>query len=414
MLSRMNRCIVLFLALLWAGASSWAAEDGSEPIDFEAPEHGYFESEPRDPFSKVASAISKGQLGLDASSEIAYLEGLLKALKIPVSSQVLVYSATSLQIANISVERPRAMYFNEDIYIGYVRGGRLEVVAMDPALGGIFSIFNIPSSPNQPVPVERSERCMNCHANASTGEVPGITLKSVMPGPNNGSIDSYRKDGIGHQVPLADRFGGWHVTGVGEFDQHRGNLLGRYEDGKIVTSLARPGQFADLSIYPRATSDILPLLVLDHQSGFTNRLIELVYRSREARSPAAERALAAKIDAFVRYALFAEEATLPSGGFTGDAEFRRDFAAAGRGDSQGRSLRDFDLKTRMFRYRCSYMLDSALFRGMPVALRDRIFARMRKALDPVMPDPTFAYLPRAEKIAIVEIMRGTMFQRASE
>ena len=411
MLPGMKRCIVLWLALLWTGTSARAAEVGGGPVDFEGPEHGYYESEPRDPFSKVASAISKGQLGLDSSSEIRYLEDLLKTLKIPVSSQVLVYSATSLQIANISVDRPRAMYFNEDIYVGYVRGGRLEVVAMDPGLGGIFSIFNIPSSPNQPVPVERSERCLNCHANASTGEVPGITLKSVMPGPNNGSLDSYRKDGIGHQVPLAERFGGWHVTGVGGFDQHRGNLVGRYVDGKIVTSPALPGQYADLSIYPLPSSDILPLLVLDHQSGFTNRLIELVYRSREAKNAAADRALADKIDQFVRYVLFADEAALPPGGFLGDADYRREFAAAGRADPQGRSLRDFDLKTRMFRYRCSYMLDTALFRGTPTALRDRIFARMRKALDPVSPDPAYAYLPHPEKLAIVEIMRATMFQR---
>jgi len=398
-------CGVWGLALL----HGIAADETVPPVDFEGPEHGYLENALKDPFSKLVSSIEKGQLALDTSSETAYLESLFKVLKVPVSSQLLVYSATSLQLSYISVRYPRAIYFNEDIYVGHVRGGRLEVIAIDPELGAIFSIFDIPRGPGQPTVVERSGRCMNCHANAATGEVPGVVMKSVMPGPNNGALDSYRRDQLGHQVPLEERFGGWHVTGADRFEKHYGNLLGRYVDGKIVTEPARVGQYGDLSNYLRPTSDILPLLVFEHQAAFSNRLTELVYRWREARGSASDKNLTARIDSFVRYALFADEAALPPGGFEGDADFRRDFADAGRKDLKGRSLRDFDLKTRMFRYRCSYMIDSAQFRGIPAPLRDRIFARMRQALDPSVPDPAYGYLGVAEKTAIVEILRGTMF-----
>jgi hypothetical protein len=411
MLGQMKRIALLVFASGWCGA---LAEEIIPSVDFEAPEHGYYDTQPRDPFSKLASSIAKGQLAIDTSSETRYLGDLLKVLNVPASSQALVYSATSLQLSYISIEHPRAMYFNEDVYVGHVRGGRIEVISMDPELGAIFSIFDVPRKPGQPVTVERSERCMNCHANGSTGRVPGVVLKSVMPGPNNGSLDSYRRDQIGHQVPLADRFGGWHVTGAEGFSDHRGNLLGRYVDGKIVTSPALPGQYADLSVYLRPSSDILPLLVLDHQAAFTNKLTELVYRWRGARVRGAEAGLQEKIDEFVRYTLFADEVPLPKGGFPGDPDYRRDFAAAGRTDSQGRSWREFDLKTRMFRYRCSYMLDTALFRGIPVPLQERIFGRMRQALDPAKPDPRYAYLPVAEKTAIVEILRGTMFARPSK
>jgi len=103
------------------------------------------------------------------------LGSLLNVLKIPVSSQVLVYSATSLQLSYISVKYPRAIYFNDDVYVGHVRGGRIEVISVDPELGAIFSIFDIPLGPGQPTVVERSGRCMNCHANTATGEVPGLS-----------------------------------------------------------------------------------------------------------------------------------------------------------------------------------------------------------------------------------------------
>lgn len=125
--------------------------------------------------------MESGELKLDRSGEKAFLLSLLRQLEVPVSSQMLVFSTTSLQLRFISPENPRALYFNEDIYVGYIPGGRLEIVSIDPELGGIFYIFDIPRG-DAPAKVERSQRCMNCHAGEDTGFVPGLVVKSVAPG----------------------------------------------------------------------------------------------------------------------------------------------------------------------------------------------------------------------------------------
>jgi hypothetical protein len=401
------RAAVAAIGISWGG---WAhgAEPALPPVDFEAAEHGYWENPPRDPFSAVKARIEDGSLSLDTSGETAYVRSLLRHLGIPESSQLLCFSTTSLQLAFISLEQPRAIFFNDDVYVGVVRGGRIEVISIDPELGAIFSIFDVPRRPDQPVVVERSDRCMNCHANVSTGKVPGVVIKSVLPGPNRGTIDTYRKDLLGHQVPLAERFGGWHVTGADGFTEHRGDRTGRYVDGEIVTSPVRAGQAGSLADYVRPGSDILPHLVFEHQAAFTNRLIGLVYQWRTLQAAGREAELNGAILDFLRYATFAEEAKLPPGGFRGDGEFRKEFAAAGKRDAQGRSLREFDLEKRIFRHRCSYLFEGRMFAGIPPELRQRILIRLRNGLDPRRADPAFAHLGAAEKQAIVEIVRATV------
>src|SRR5688572_8640746 len=170
---------------------------------------------------------------LDRSSEKAFLNSFLKILNVPASSQLLVFSTTSLQLRFISPSNPRAIYFNEDIYVGYIPGGRIEVVALDPELGAIFYIFDIPGG-QAPIRYERSNRCMNCHATDDTGYVPGLVIKSVVPASNGASLDSFRRLQSGHGVPFADRFGGWHVTGKHGITNHWGNVIGRYVNGEIV------------------------------------------------------------------------------------------------------------------------------------------------------------------------------------
>jgi len=401
------RAAVAVVGFAWV-VSVQGADPVLAPVDFEAAEHGYWEEPPRDPFSAVKARIEDGSLNLDASGENGYVRSLLRHLEIPESSQLLCFSTTSLQLAFISLEQPRAIFFNEDVYVGVVQGGRIEVISIDPELGAIFSIFDVPRRPDQPVVVERSGRCMNCHANVSTGKVPGVVIKSVLPGPNRGTIDTYRKDLLGHQVPLAERFGGWHVTGADGFTEHRGDRTGRYVEGEIVTSPVRAGQAGSLADYLRPTSDILPHLVFEHQAAFTNRLIELVYRWRTLQQEGKEADLNGAILEFLQYATFAEEAKLPPGGVRGDGDFRKDFGAGGKRDAQGRSLRDFELEGRIFRYRCSYLLEGRMFAGIPAELRQRILIRLRNGLDPRRADPAFAHLPATEKQAILEIVRDTV------
>ena len=112
----------------------------------------------------------------------------------------------------ISPSNPRALYFNEDIYVGYIPRGRIEIVSLDPELGGIFYIADIPTE-TRPFRAERSERCMNCHVSDDTRYVPGLVIRSVIPGPGGGSLTAYRRAESGHSIPFDQRFGGWHVTG---------------------------------------------------------------------------------------------------------------------------------------------------------------------------------------------------------
>ena len=167
------------------------------------------------------------------------MRSLLAALDVPISSQMLVFSNTSLQLRLISPRNPRALYFSDDLYVGWVPGGRIEIVGLEPELGGIYYIFDVPRG-EQPVRIEHSDRCMNCHAGDDTGRVPGLVVKSVMPGPVGGSLDAYRREQSGHGIPLADRFGGWVVTGAGNFP-HKGNAIGRYLGGELTSVPLAPG-----------------------------------------------------------------------------------------------------------------------------------------------------------------------------
>src|SRR5690349_19260419 len=210
--------------ILWALIYS-AAVTAAQPAyhDIEQPPHNYSARVPQDRFTRLKEAFESGGVILDQSSEKAFVGSVLKALEIPASSQMLVFSTTSLQLSLISPANPRALYFNEDVYLGYVPGGRVEIVSLDPELGGIYYIFDLPRD-DRPLRIERSERCMNCHAAEQTGNVPGLVVKSVIPGPTGGSLTAYRLDQTGHGIPFDQRFGGWYVTGQDGITNHLGNL----------------------------------------------------------------------------------------------------------------------------------------------------------------------------------------------
>ncbi len=381
--------------------------------DLELPPHDYFTRTPRDRFTQIKAALESGELQLDRSGEKAFVRSLLERLEIPASSQLLVFSTTSLQLRFISPENPRALYFNEDTYVGYIPGGRLEIVSVDPDLGGIFYIFDVPRGA-APIRVERSDRCMNCHAREDTGFVPGLVVKSVIPGTTGGSLDSFRRGITGHGVPLADRFGGWHVTGLGDFTNHWGNLLGEYGNGSIRRVSNPPGNRFSFDRYLANSSDLLAHLLHEHQAGFVNRATEATYRTRThlhndggSLTAAHEAELDEQARLLTRYLLFADEVLMPAGGVAGDESFRADFLRNRRA-VDGKSLKDFDLKTRLFQHRCSYMIYSAAFTGLPPVTKAKVYAALRRALDESSPASEFSYLPAAEKRAIRNILRGSL------
>ena len=131
------------------------AEGARRVRDFEKPPHNYWERPLKDRFTQIKAALESGKLPLDHSSEKVFVTSLLKALNISPATQTLVYSTTSLQLRRISPRNPRALYFNEDIYVGWVPGGQIEIASIDPDLGGIYYIFDIPRV-SGPIKVERS------------------------------------------------------------------------------------------------------------------------------------------------------------------------------------------------------------------------------------------------------------------
>jgi hypothetical protein len=403
----------LSILILWL-AMTWAAAAGTGEIAFDQSPHDYWKRPLTDRFTRLKTEIESGRLSLEANGEKAFLLGLLKALDIPASSQMLVFSTTSLQLRLISPSNPRALFFNEDLYVGYIPGGRIEVVSIDPDLGGIYYIFDIPRGA-QPLQVERSNRCMNCHASEDTGYVPGLVVKSVMPGPHGGSLDAYRQGQTGHAVPFKNRFGGWYVTGYHGPEEHLGNFIGRLSPEGLTKIPIVPGQLFDFARYPVPTSDILPQLLHEHQAGFVNRVVAATYRARELAESgngipgaAAGAELDAIARALTRYLLFADETPLPEGGIEGDPAFKTDFLRSRRMAANGASLKDFDLQTRLFRNRCSYMIYSAAFRGLPPAVKQRVYRRLGDALSVTAPDAEYAFLPAGEKQTIHGILRSTL------
>ncbi len=385
---------------------------GADIRDFAATPHLYWQRPPQDRFTHLYKKIQDGSVKLDAASANAYLASLLRALEIPVTSQLLVFSVTSLQSSLISPANPRALYFNEDTYVGYVPGGRIEIASFDPQLGGIFYIFDVPLGSQAPA-ADRSQRCFNCHAGSFSHHVPALFVESVIPGDNGGPLDAYRRDSNGHGVPFAERLGGWHVTGAPQSWPHHGNTLGNYFQGQLTTRPNPPGAQFDLKKYLVPTSDILPHLLHEHQVGFTNRVVEAVYQTRarldasqNKLTPADVTALDELASGLVRYVLFADEAPLPAP-VKGDADFMKVFLQNRRAALGGASLRDFDLRDRLFKNRCSYMIDSSLWDGMPPLLKQSLYAKMWSALQDDTHDPVSAHLPAPERRAIRQIIKET-------
>ncbi len=377
----------------------------------EAP-HNYYSREPRDAFSRFLTRLGGGEVQLDAGSDKAQLVSLLAALDVPVSSQLLVYSATSFQGGLIRPANPRALYFNDEVYVGYVPGGRFEVAAIDPDLGPVFRIFR-PVQNGRPE-VTRSERCMNCHAGRTSRQVPGLVAESVICTGTGATLDGFRREQVGHTIPLNLRLGGWHVTGAHEHGEHLGNLMGEAAPGGYRRLPDAPGSLFNWANYPARTSDLLPHLIHEHQLGFHNLVTLAVYRTRDALDAGhgtirtEDRAtlddLARQL---TRYLLFAGEAALPSGGVQPDADYLRDFQARRIATADGASLRDLDLHTHLLRYRCSYMIHAASFTALPAEFKTLVLADLTAALREENGAPDFAYIPTAEKRAIRTILRET-------
>lgn len=346
-------------------------------------------------------ALASGRTRLTFETGSGYLRSLLAALDVPVDSQVVVYAQDSLQAALITRKNPRAIYFNDRVAVGWVRGGNVEIAAQDPRQGVIF--YELEQKERAAPCLTREFQCLRCHVSWDTLGVPGLMVQSVGPPDEAG----YASGGVtDHRTPFADRWGGWYVTGNPGGMRHMGNVPVDLPDSKRP---ARPvaldwleGQF-DLAGYLSPQSDIVALMVLEHQTHMMNLLTYIGWEARIGAGPAALRDLARDV---VDYMLFVDEARL-DGAIDGSSGFARRFSSLGPKDRRGRSLRELDLRRRLVKYPCSYMIDAPAFDALPAPAKAAVYGRLWQVLSGEAAGTKYRRLSPADRRAIVEILRDT-------
>jgi hypothetical protein len=369
-----------------------------------------------DPIGRLQQQLERGEVSLNFRPGSGYLQSLLDRLDVTVDSQLLVFSKTSFQQRLISPRAPRAVFFNDQVAVGSVQGGDvLELMSLDPRQGFIFYTLDARQS-DAPRFEKRGVECAFCHLPGNHG-APGLVVASVIPDAQGtpfftGSFFATTDQ----RTPLDRRWGGWYVTGTHGSQTHMGNAvapdpdhpvdLDQSANGNVIT-LA--GKF-DAASYLATTSDIVALMTLEHQAGVTNRILglsRLYERSQRGwGTDGPERILDDAIDDLVGHLLFVDEAPLREA-VAGVSTFTTTFAARGPRDSRGRSLRDFDLRTRLFRYHLSYMVYSEAFDAMPARLLERVLRRLHDVLIGNDTRDRFAGLSPEDRRTTLDIVRET-------
>jgi hypothetical protein len=334
-----------------------------------------------------------------------YLPAVLEMLKVPVSSQMLVFSKTSVQRRLIDSENPRALYFSDDVYVGYVPGAPdLEIAAVDPVLGTIF--YTVSQDSSEPVRFRRNDDCLSCHASARTMGVPGFVVRSIDTDAAGEIVAGTDTNNVTHCTPIQERWGSWLVSNTPQDWKHRGNVIGSGET-RVPIPKEHLSRVFSSPLYPSRGSEILPLLLHDHQTHMHNYITRLNMEGQERIASYGHlRYLQVQILAFLRYLLFVEEAPLASP-ITASEKFIEAFQKNAKRDSKGRSLKDLDLQTHLFRFPCSFLVDSEAFRKLPPMVRDAILSKLHQVLLGENPDPTFETLSLSNRQAILEILKAT-------
>jgi hypothetical protein len=398
-------------------------------LPFETDPINYLTAPLTDPVGRLQARLERGEVELQYDEMYGYLPDMLRLLDIPASSQMLVFSKTSFQRTKISRRSPRAVYFNDDTYVGFVQQGDvIEISAADPQQGAVFYTLKQQKA-EHPAFERQTHDCLQCHVSSKTQDVPGHLVRSVFPDASGMPVYNAGTFSTSHESPLKERWGGWYVTGTHGNQRHMGNV--------IVTDRQRPERLdtaaganvtdlkplIDTSPYLTGYSDIVALMVLEHQVKLHNLITAANYHARMAfhyeasinqalgrpadhLSPSTERRYQTPADKLLRYLLFTEEAPLTES-VVGTSEFSREFAARGPRDRQGRSLRDFDLQRRLFKYPCSYEIYSAAFDGLPDVVKQYVYRRLYDVLSGQDQSSDFARLSAADRQAIREILIDT-------
>jgi hypothetical protein len=389
----------------------------------------YLKGRADDPIARLQQKVNEGTAALPFDKKWGYLPAVLRAMKIPESTQTLVFSKTSFQIDHISRRTPRALYYNDDVYVGWVQGGPvLELASVDPVLGTVF--YTLPQKASDRPQFERlNEGCLVCHDSSSTGGVPGLLMRSLLVDVDGNPILSAGSTVMTDRSPLVERFGGWYVTGTTGSQYHRGNSY--YPD--VASALGNPNTYVsrmnlaatsnlmsipdgvDTTPYLTKHSDIAALMVLTHQTQIHNLITRVSYEVRTAIqdegvdppvSDITRNRIRNATEPLVTAMLFGwtPELTAPISGTSG---FAAEFAKLGPFDRQGRTLRELDLKKRLFRYPLSYVIYTESFNSMPKPAKDYVYKRFREILTGADKSMAFNQLSDSDRTAILQILEDT-------
>lgn len=350
----------------------------------------------------------------NSGDDLAFLEAVLKKLEIEVSSQTLVFSKTSVQKSLISAQNPRALYFSNNAYVGYVPGGIIEIIVHDPDLGLVFYTAK-KRQVGAGIVVERERSCLNCHVSARTQDVPGLFARSLATDADGNPDLKQHSYEVSDETPVENRWGGWYVTGNWQGTSHLGNAVLQ----RNLTKLADLSKTLKTQKYPAKTSDIAALMVLEHQCKIHNRLVAAKFQYRRTQylglamnepnnlSNSLDKMAKRLADKIVEDLLFCNEARIGGDGLEGGEKFEKAFTAGAIKSKQGKHLRKLRLYGRLFKYRCSYMIHSEAFLALPKAIQAKVFKELEWVLKAEVVEKKFQHLQASEKSTILEILMET-------
>jgi hypothetical protein len=358
--------------------------------------------------------LQDGSVALRFEGRSGYLASVIDALKLPSDSQLLVFSKASLQGRLISASNPRALFFNDRAALGWVRDAELiEVAAHDEKAGLVF--YTLEQRPTARPSFKREFRCLGCHMTGDTLGVPGLLMFSETPGTNDRPGKTVTMD---QRRPLVERWGGWFVTGGSGAVRHLGNRVPALEShpGGVPSVM---GLF-DPDGYRAASSDIAALMIFSHQTHMINLMTRASWEARTAdralhasffqgapdQVRLAEEMMRGIAGEVVDYMLFVDEAPL-SNAVSGRSGFAERMAASGPRDRRGRSLYELDLKKRLMKFPCSYLIYSPAFDALPPLAKTPIYERMWQVLSGEVREPRYRSLSLADRRAVVEILKET-------
>ncbi|MEJ0007324.1 MAG: hypothetical protein WDM77_13395 [Steroidobacteraceae bacterium] len=338
--------------------------------DSEYPVIGYSGTPQHNAIARLQARLLRGEVRLEFKPPRGYLDSVLKNLGIDPSSQMLVYSKSSLQVEWVNAATPRAIYFNEDTYAAWVQAvGLLEFVTMDSQLGPVF--YTMTNQKDSTSGFGRETlRCLDCHDKFALqgGGVPMLLATSNYVDVNGLTLKPIAAREVTDRTPLGIRWGGWYVSGHQGAQAHLGNIQVHTAREIANVDPARRGNLQSLGAlldtrpYMTDKSDIVALLVFEHQSTVYNLITRINFkaRSRVARefnaapvivasrnrmNPRTQAWMQQLTEPLVQAMLFANAAPLTDT-VTSTSGFDAWFQAQGPRDKAGRSLRQLDLKTR--------------------------------------------------------------------